>query len=72
MLVVLLCYSLAQTVRVMLAVSIFVTHSLQCYVAADITWSHYMLPRLQKHPHKLLLEYIVRTCLVLVTCESRR
>jgi proton-coupled amino acid transporter len=55
----------------MLAISIFVTHALQCYVAVDITWNHYMLPKFQKCPHKFVLEYIVRTCLVLVTCELR-
>jgi proton-coupled amino acid transporter len=63
------CYSLAQSVRVMLAVAIFVTHGLQCYVAVDITWNHYMLPRFQKLSHKFVLEYIVRTGLVLTTCE---
>jgi hypothetical protein len=40
-------------------------------VAVDITWNHYMLPKFQKHSHKFVLEYIVRTCLVLVTCELR-
>ncbi|KDR21505.1 proton-coupled amino acid transporter-like protein CG1139 [Zootermopsis nevadensis] len=58
---------LAQSVRVMLAVAIFVTHGLQCYVAVDITWNHYMLPKMEKCSQKILLEYIVRTSLVLVT-----
>lgn len=58
---------LAQSVRVILAIAIFVTHGLQCYVAVDITWNHYLLTKFQKHSHKFVLEYVVRTCLVLVT-----
>ena len=62
-------HSLAQSVRLMLAVAIFVTHGLQCYVAVDIAWNHYMLPKMDKYAHKTVLEYVVRTFLVLITCE---
>lgn len=64
---------LAQSVRVMLAVAIFVTHALQCYVAVDITWNHYLIPKMEKHTQPdsstnlIFWEYAVRTCLVLVT-----
>ncbi|KAJ9585748.1 hypothetical protein L9F63_002443, partial [Diploptera punctata] len=53
--------------EIMLALAIFVTHGLQCYVAVDITWNHYLLPKVEKYSHKTILEYIVRTCLVLFT-----
>ncbi|GLH07328.1 Proton-coupled amino acid transporter 1 [Gryllus bimaculatus] len=58
---------LAQSVKIMLAVAIFVTHGLQCYVAVDISWNHYLLPLVEKRRHILLMEYMVRTSLVLVT-----
>ncbi|PSN54890.1 Proton-coupled amino acid transporter-like protein [Blattella germanica] len=58
---------LAQSVRVMLALAIFVTHGLLCYVAVDIAWNHYLLPKMEKYPHKFIFEYLTRTCLVLVT-----
>ncbi|XP_067003585.1 proton-coupled amino acid transporter-like protein CG1139 [Anabrus simplex] len=58
---------LAQSVKIMLAVAIFITHGLQCYVAVDITWNQYLAPRAEKFEHQLLLEYGVRTFLVLLT-----
>lgn len=58
---------LAQSVKIMLAIAIFVTHALQCYVAVDIAWNHYLLPVVEKRNHKLLMEYLVRTSLVLIT-----
>jgi hypothetical protein len=54
----------------MLATAIFLTHGLQCYVAVDIAWNHYMLPKMDKYAHKTVLEYVVRTFLVVITCES--
>lgn len=62
-------HSLAQSVRLILATAIFVTHGLQCYVAVDIAWNHYMLPKLDKYAHKTVLEYAVRTFLVVITCK---
>jgi len=58
---------LAQIVKVSLALSIFVTYGLQCYVAVDITWNEYLGPKLEKNPRQVLWEYITRTVLVLVT-----
>jgi proton-coupled amino acid transporter len=53
----------------MLAVAIFLTHGLQCYVAVDISWNHYMLPKLDKYAHTTVLEFAVRTILVVITCK---
>lgn len=64
----LLC-SLAQTVKGMLAFAIFITHGLACYVAIDITWHDYMMKRFSTSNHKTFWEYVIRTCLVLVTCK---
>ncbi|XP_049829765.1 proton-coupled amino acid transporter-like protein CG1139 isoform X1 [Schistocerca gregaria] len=58
---------LAQCVKIMLAISIFITHSLQNYVAIDITWNGYLSEKLEKHPHKVIFEYLVRVSLVIVT-----
>lgn len=56
-------------VKGMLAFGIFITHGLACYVAIDITWNDYINKKLGNSPHSLLWEYVVRTLLVLVTCE---
>uniref|UniRef100_A0A6M2DNG0 Putative amino acid transporter n=1 Tax=Xenopsylla cheopis TaxID=163159 RepID=A0A6M2DNG0_XENCH len=57
----------AQVAKVMLAMAIFITHGLACYVAIDITWNDYVGRKLEKNAHKLFYEYLIRTCLVLVT-----
>lgn len=61
---------LAQVVKGMLAFAIFITHGLACYVAIDITWHDYLMKRFQTSNHKTFWEYVIRTCLVLVTCKS--
>lgn len=62
---------LSSVVQILLALSIFITHSLQCYVAIDISWTEYIQPRI-KHTssrNQLIWEYVVRTCIVIITCE---
>lgn len=63
-------YRAAQLAKGMLAISIFITHGLNCYVAIDITWTEYIKKRLNKSSPKLFYEYIVRTVLVLITCKT--
>lgn len=58
---------LAQSVKIMLAIAIIVTHGLQCYVAIDITWNGYLEPLIEKQSYKIFLEYLVRTILVVGT-----
>ncbi|XP_076161509.1 proton-coupled amino acid transporter-like protein acs [Ptiloglossa arizonensis] len=58
---------LANSVQILLAVAIFFTHPIQCYVAIDIVWNEYMGSMMEKNSHKLLWEYVVRTVLVLLT-----
>ncbi|XP_017773901.1 PREDICTED: proton-coupled amino acid transporter-like protein CG1139 isoform X2 [Nicrophorus vespilloides] len=58
---------LAQVVMLMLALAIFITYALQCYVAVDITWNEYLAPRVSKGKRKLFYEYCIRTLIVLIT-----
>ncbi|XP_076232467.1 proton-coupled amino acid transporter-like protein acs isoform X2 [Calliopsis andreniformis] len=58
---------LAKSVQLLLALAIFFTHPIQCYVAIDIAWNNYISPKLEKNSHKLVWEYFVRTSLVLLT-----
>ncbi|XP_065157549.1 proton-coupled amino acid transporter-like protein CG1139 isoform X2 [Atheta coriaria] len=58
---------LGQVVQVMLALSIFITYALQCYVAIDITWNEYLSHRFLKNSKKSFIEYVVRTLIVLIT-----
>lgn len=56
-------------VKILLAIAIFFTHPIQCYVAIDIIWNEYLSHHLEKYRFKLLWEYIVRTIIILLTCE---
>lgn len=58
---------LAKAVQILLAIAIYFTHPIQCYVAIDIVWNEYIAPRMEKNSHKLIWEYVVRTALVLLT-----
>lgn len=62
---------LTVAVQILLAISIFITHSLQCYVAIDISWNAYIQPKIKDLSPKaqLFWEYVVRTCIVFVTCK---
>lgn len=54
-------------VQILLAIAIFFTHPIQCYVAIDIAWNDYISQYLEKYRFKLLWEYIVRTVIILIT-----
>lgn len=60
---------LAKVVQILLALAIYVTHALQCYVAVDIVWNEYISRKVRKDSRKIFWEYVVRTLLVLVTCK---
>lgn len=62
-------FRMAQVVKVMLALAIFVTYGLQCYVAVDIAWNEYLGVKFDQSKRQLFWEYFTRTCLVLVTCK---
>lgn len=53
----------------MLALSIFITYGLQCYVAVDIAWNEYLSVKLEQSKRQMFWEYFTRTCLVLITCK---
>ncbi|KAK3923360.1 LOW QUALITY PROTEIN: Proton-coupled amino acid transporter-like protein [Frankliniella fusca] len=55
---------LAQIVKILIALAIFGTHPLQCYVVIDIIWSTFLYPRFEKHPRVLTIEYCVRAAIV--------
>lgn len=57
----------AKVAQILLAISIFFTHALQCYVAIDISWNEYIFPKLSKERNSLFWEYVLRTSLVLGT-----
>lgn len=56
----------------MLALAIFVTYGLQCYVAVDIAWNEYLGVKFEQNKRQLFWEYFTRTFLVLVTCKYPR
>lgn len=64
-----LIFRLAQVVKITLALAIFISYGLQCYVAVDITWNDYIGKRLEGNKYKTYWESFCRTCIVLVTCK---
>ena len=63
---------LARIVQLLLALSIFFTHSLQCYVAIDISWNEYISPKVEERFSENWVrfwEYVVRTVIVVITCK---
>ncbi|KAF6199844.1 hypothetical protein GE061_006142 [Apolygus lucorum] len=55
----------ARVSRLLLILAIFISHPLQLYMAFDVVWNEYLEPRTKNH--RLLVEYIVRTTLVILT-----
>lgn len=53
----------------MLSFAIFLTHGLAGYVAIDITWTEYVSDSIKNHPRQTFFNYLIRTSVVLVTCE---
>ncbi|CAH0390786.1 unnamed protein product [Bemisia tabaci] len=58
---------LAQSVKLMLAASIYMCYALSCYVAFDLMWNGWIAAKLEKNEHKTFWEYVTRTSIVLVT-----
>lgn len=60
-------YSMAQSIKIMFAIAIFITYALQAYVPVEIMWKTYLDRRIPSR--KLLWEYVCRTAVTLATCE---
>lgn len=60
---------LAHSVRGMLAFGIYITHGIACYVAIELTWNSYVVDKISNERHKLIWEYVVRTIVVMITCN---
>lgn len=62
-------YSMAQSIKIMFAIAIFITYALQAYVPVEIIWNTYVCKRVKNR--KIFWEYVCRTCVTLVTCKYR-
>ncbi|KAL1117150.1 hypothetical protein AAG570_004477 [Ranatra chinensis] len=58
---------LAHSVNIIFAIAIFISYALQCYVPVEIIWNTYMKQKLENSNKKLLIEYLMRTGVVLLT-----
>ncbi|XP_012531465.1 proton-coupled amino acid transporter-like protein CG1139 [Monomorium pharaonis] len=56
---------MAQSIKIMFAIAIFITYALQAYVPVEILWTTYLDHRIRNR--KLLWEYVCRTVVTLVT-----
>lgn len=61
-------YRLAQVVKLTFAFTIFITYALQAYVPVDIVWNTYLKKKVKKWD-KVIMEYVIRIFIVLLTCE---
>ncbi|KAL7294045.1 hypothetical protein TKK_0012519 [Trichogramma kaykai] len=57
--------AMAQAIKVMFAIAIFITYALQAYVPVEILWTTYIEHRMKKN--KLLWEYVCRTGVTILT-----
>lgn len=64
-------FRLAQSVRLMMAIAIFLSYGLQFYVPMSIIWPP-LRARIQDERMQRVLELLLRTVLVVVTCEFAR
>ncbi|KAJ8865747.1 hypothetical protein PR048_033268 [Dryococelus australis] len=60
---------LAQSVKIMFAVAIFITYALQCYVPVEIVWNSYLKHRMEDSSEcmQMFVEYLMRTGMVIST-----
>ncbi|KOX68585.1 Proton-coupled amino acid transporter 1 [Melipona quadrifasciata] len=56
---------MAQSIKIMFAIAIFITHALQGYVPVEIIWHTYLDQKIQKR--KIFWEYVCRTIITLAT-----
>lgn len=61
-------FSLAQLVKILMAVAIYLTYSLMLYVPSEIMWPH-LRTRFHSNRAKRVGEYAFRAFLVLITCK---
>ncbi|XP_023023592.2 proton-coupled amino acid transporter-like protein acs isoform X1 [Leptinotarsa decemlineata] len=59
--------ALAQAIRILYSIAIFISYGLQGYVPVQIIWTNYMIPRLENSNKKLMWEYILRVACVILT-----
>lgn len=59
---------MAQSIKIMFAIAIFITHALQGYVPVEIIWHTYLDQKI--HRRKIFWEYVCRTIITLATCKS--
>lgn len=63
-------HSLAQCVKGLLAFGVFISDGIASHVAIDIIWRTYVVDKIQNHKNALLWEYVLRTAVVILTCET--
>lgn len=56
--------------KIAFAIAIYISYALQAYVPIEIIWNTYLKTKLEQSNKKLLIEYIMRTVIVILTCES--
>mgnify|MGYP004595028389 CR=1 FL=1 len=59
---------MAQVIKIIFAINIWISYSLQGYVTADIVWNKY-LSKHTKESRRTLYELLIRAAIVMLTCK---
>lgn len=62
---------MAQSIKIMFTLAIYVSYGLQCYVPVEILLTRYFEKKIAQSDHKILYEYAIRIGVVIVTCEDK-
>uniref|UniRef100_A0A6M2DXR6 Putative proton-coupled amino acid transporter 1 n=1 Tax=Xenopsylla cheopis TaxID=163159 RepID=A0A6M2DXR6_XENCH len=61
---------MAQSIKIMFTLAIYVSYGLQCYVPVEILLTRYFEKKIAASDHKLLYEYAIRIGVVIITFLS--
>lgn len=61
--------SLAQSIRILYSIAIYISYGLQGYVPVQIIWSNYIESHLENSNKKSIYEYGLRLGCVILTCK---
>lgn len=66
---VLFVFSVSNLAQIMIALAIFGSYPLQCYVGLEIIWGNYIAHMIKDCDRDCLIEYALRTSFVVLTCK---
>lgn len=66
---VLFVFSVSNLAQIMIALAIFGSYPIQCYVGLEIIWGNYLVHWIKNCDKDCLVEYALRTSFVVLSCK---